>query len=245
MADAKTGLKILNTKPGVVNREYGEVYFEPVSGKGQYYIYYMPYKNEGRSNYPRGTYLKPENTASEPWINTMADAAKVASRSTAAVVEFQSIDALNSYFPMEVIATAKETDELLSRNAGKPFLVFPEDRERSIRMRNDLPYSWIQKGVQTSFNAEARKGEFYTWQLGVYALQDLDEVNVTFSDLTTPAGTKLPASLISCFNTTGINYDGKSFAKTIAIPDRRSRRYGVASTYRPRQKKDCIRALQQ
>ncbi len=220
VADAKTGGKILNVKTGVVNREYGEVYFEPTSGKGQYYIYYMPYKNEGRSNYPRGTYLKPENTASEPWASALADATKSSSRTTASVVEFQSIDALNSFFPMEVTATAKETDALIARNAGKPFLVFPEERERAIRMRKDLPYSWIQKGVQTSFNAQARKGEFYTWQLGVYALQELSAVTVAFSDLTTPAGAKLPASLITCFNTNGITYDAKTFVKSIDIPQK-------------------------
>src|SRR5258708_22872946 len=51
--DSATGKLIFNKKPGVVNREYGEISFEPVSGKGVYYIYYMPYRNEGRSNYPK------------------------------------------------------------------------------------------------------------------------------------------------------------------------------------------------
>ncbi|MEO6813545.1 MAG: glycoside hydrolase domain-containing protein, partial [Ginsengibacter sp.] len=56
--DAQTGRKVLNIKSGTLNREYGEIYFEPVSGKGIYYVYYIPYKNEGRSNYPKGVYLK-------------------------------------------------------------------------------------------------------------------------------------------------------------------------------------------
>ena len=63
--DAKTQQRILNVKSGTLNREFGEIYFEPVSGPGIYYVYYMPYKNEGRSNYPKGVYLKPENTASQ------------------------------------------------------------------------------------------------------------------------------------------------------------------------------------
>jgi hypothetical protein len=40
-----------------VNRESGEIYFEAKAGK--YFVYFMPYKNEGRSNYPKGVYLKP------------------------------------------------------------------------------------------------------------------------------------------------------------------------------------------
>ena len=52
--DAKTKQKITNVKAGNINRESGEVVFEPTSGKGTYFVYYMPYKNEGRSNYPQG-----------------------------------------------------------------------------------------------------------------------------------------------------------------------------------------------
>ena len=61
--DATTSRKITNVKIGTINRETGELYFEPVSGKGIYYVYYLPSKNEGRSNYPKGVYLKPEITA--------------------------------------------------------------------------------------------------------------------------------------------------------------------------------------
>src|ERR1700751_5799659 len=37
--DAKTGQKILNVKTVDINRESGIILFEPVSGKGNYYIY--------------------------------------------------------------------------------------------------------------------------------------------------------------------------------------------------------------
>ena len=72
--DAKTLQKITNVKIVSVNRETGEIYFEPTSGSGTYYVYYLPYKNEGRSNYPRGTYLKPENTASSDWLDAVNSA---------------------------------------------------------------------------------------------------------------------------------------------------------------------------
>ena len=69
--DAGTHKKIMNVKTFVLDREHGEIAFEPLSGKGKYYIYYMPYKNEGRSNYPKGVYLEPENTASSQWLENL------------------------------------------------------------------------------------------------------------------------------------------------------------------------------
>ncbi len=94
--DAKTHLKILNVTSGTLAREYGEVFFEPASGSGEYYIYYMPYKNEGRSNYPKGVYLKPDTTASVEWLNALRSDNNIPA---ATVKEFQSIDAFNSFYP--------------------------------------------------------------------------------------------------------------------------------------------------
>ena len=83
----------------------------------------------------------------------------------------ESINAFNSFYPMEVIATAAETKKLVEKNNGKSFLVFPESRLYSIRMKNDLPQRWILQGIQNSFSDIALRGEFFTFQLGVYALQ--------------------------------------------------------------------------
>ena len=85
----------------------------------------MPYKNEGRSNYPKGVYLKPENTASEKWLNSITNTKDFPS---AKVARFGSINAFNSFDPMEIIATKKETEQLIQQNKNEPFLIFPEDR---------------------------------------------------------------------------------------------------------------------
>ncbi|HVU56813.1 MAG TPA: glycoside hydrolase domain-containing protein [Puia sp.] len=228
--DSATGKIVLNKATGVINRESGELFFEPVSGKGIYYIYYMPYRNEGRSNYPRGVYWKPDTTATAGWLGQVKGASgktvKGAARTVAckALVE-QSIDAFNSFYPMEVIATSKETDALVNANKGKAFLVFPEDRERSIRMRNDLPYQWISTGagmVQDNVGivATVDKGEYYAYQLGVYALKDMQDVKVSFSDMRGPGGVKITSDRISCINTNGVRYDGTSFIKRVDIPER-------------------------
>ena len=71
--DAATGKKILNVKIVNITRETGTVFFEPVSGKGTYFIYYMPYIYEGRNTYyPKGVYYKPENTADAQWLTSFS-----------------------------------------------------------------------------------------------------------------------------------------------------------------------------
>ncbi len=212
--DATTHQKVTNVKPGMINREYGEVFFEPVSGKGTYYVYYMPYKNEGRSNYPRGVYLKPENTASADWLKTIDGSNDVQS---ATVKEFQSIDEFNSFYPMEVIATKDETNQLIEKHKSEKFLVFPEDRLNSIRMVNDLPKRWIDKGPQGNFKGEAARGENFSFQLGVYALQNLEDVKVTFSDLASSSGKIISAKNLFCINTNGIGYDAIPLTKTVNV----------------------------
>ncbi|MES1220910.1 MAG: glycoside hydrolase domain-containing protein [Bacteroidota bacterium] len=215
--DAKTGQKILNVKTGIINNEKGEVYFEPVSGRGDYYIYYMPAKNEGRSNYPKGVYLKPENTASAEWLQSINEK----TITNTVTKEIQSIDAFNSFYPMEVIATAKETSAIIAKSKRKDFIVFPENRLNPIKMTEHLPQRWIQKGLTSSFTASASKGEYYAFQLGLFALKQVDEVSVEFSDIKDGKGHTIAAKNISCINTSGIDYRGNAFSKTVNVEEDR------------------------
>ncbi len=214
VVDAKTQQRILNVKVEDINREEGTIYFEPTSGAGDYYVYYMPYKNEGRSNYPKGVYLKPDTTASTAWLNAIS-----ANNIPAATVKaFESINAFNSFYPMEVIATQKETGAIIQSSTNKSFIVFTEDRMHPIKMTNDLPQRWIEKGIQQSFTDTASKGENFAYQLGVFALKDLQNVKITFSDLSASNGNKISAQNISCLNTDGTSYDDKSIHFTVNVP---------------------------
>lgn len=212
--DAKTGKNILNVKTADITRERGTIFFEPVSGKGTYYIYYMPYIDEGsKVYYPKGVYYKPENTADSNWLAQIKDKAAT----NCSVIAIQSINAFNSLYPMEVIATATETKNLIAKNSNSAFLVFPEDRLHSIRMKNDLPQRWILKGIQTSFSDTALRGEYLAFQLGVYALQDLKDVEIRFSDLKSNEGKLILAKNISCINTDGVTYDGDVFSNKVDV----------------------------
>jgi len=212
--DAKTGTKVNNVKSVDVNRESGTILFEPISGNGTYYIYYMPYIYDGpKSYYPKGVYQKPEQTATAAWLAGINNNLN----SNCVVKEIQSINAFNSFYPMEVIATASETNNLIEKYNGQPFIVFPENRNNSIRMKYDLPQRWILKGVQHSFSETGLRGEYVAFQLGVYALQDVHDVTITFTDLKNAAGKTIAAKNISCINTDGTKYDGSVFKSKVDV----------------------------
>ncbi|WP_369048900.1 glycoside hydrolase domain-containing protein [Tenacibaculum sp. UWU-22] len=214
--DAQTGKIISNVKTIEITREKGILLFEPISGKGTYYVYYMPYIDEGSANYPKGNYVKSENTANKKWLKKTKSKIK----DNCIVSEIQSVNAFNSFYPMEVIATAAETKNLIAKNGNTPFLVFPEDRLHSIRMKYDLPQRWILKGVQTSFSDTALRGEYLAFQLGVYALQDLKDVKIQFSDLKNNQGNIISKKTMSCLNTDGVKYDGTVFSKQVDVAKR-------------------------
>jgi len=209
--DAKTGNKILNVKTGNINRETGEIWFEPTSGAGDYYVYYMPYKNEGRSNYPKGVYLKPEQTATTEWLNNIKTPVK------AEVMEIQSINEFNSLYPMQVIAMQAEVNSLLAKNKNAAYILFPEDRMHPIIMQNDIPQRWIQNNSNKIFTDTAARGENFTFQIGVLALNDLKQVKINFTDFLF-GNNRIPKNNITCFNEEGISYDDKpvKFAVNVA-----------------------------
>jgi Family of unknown function (DUF6067) len=212
--DAITQQRVTDVKKGTLNREYGEIYFEPVSGRGTYYVYYMPYKNEGGSNYPKGVYLKPDTTASADWLNGLNTNSSIP---LATVKEIQSIDSFNTFYPMEVIATKAETELLVQQNKSEAYLVFPEDRLHSIRMSKDLPQRWIETGPKNNFKSEVLKGENFAFQSGIYALQNLGNVKINFTNLTSETGKIISSQNIFCINTRGVGYDGVPFGKTVNI----------------------------
>lgn len=220
--DGSTGKRVMNVFRGEVNREYGELVFQPVSGSGLYDIYYLVNHMKGRSNYPTVIYPEPEKTASSEWIQRHdLDKDGLSSRNLprAEVLEIQSINEFNSFYPMEIIATRKEVSQLLENYSDMPYLVFPESREFPIRMKNDLPFRWIQKGPQKKFKATALKGEYFAFQLGLFASRkSIKDVEIGFKDLEKVQGKALiPASGFTSFNTQGINWKGEKFDKKVSV----------------------------
>lgn len=217
MVDGESNKAIDNVHAITVNREYGDILFQPVSGPGTYYIYYMPHRMTGRKNYPTVKYLQPKATADKAWLNKWKDKTKKLPEAT--VKAFQSIDKFNSFYPMEVIATADEVKKLAEKHKEKTFLLFPEDRKFPIRMTGDLPFRWIQQGVRDEFQGEAAKGEYYAFQVGVYAAKnDIADIFTRFSDLKQVDGKEwIPAAALRCFNVAGTDWTGKRFDKITPV----------------------------
>lgn len=214
VVDSTTNKRILNVLAVNIGRESGTIFFEPVAGDQKYFVYYLPYKVDRKSNYPNAKYLKPQQTASDDWTS-YAFTNDVA---VAKVESIEAVNAINSFYPMEVIATAAEVKKLISTNAGKTYMVFPEDRMHVIRMKHDLPQRWILKGLTNVFEGQAKRGENYAYQLGIYPVtKDLSDVTVSFSALKSKSGQIIPARLMSCLNTTGIDFKGDALIKNVDV----------------------------
>ena len=114
VVDATSGERITNVLALAVNREYGDILFEPKTVPCDYYIYFMPYRSEGRKNYPNVKYDPPSATADTGWLaaNGLTPDKLPALRPDAfpraEVVELQSADEFSAFTPMELIATAAE-----------------------------------------------------------------------------------------------------------------------------------------
>ena len=208
------GAPISNVRRGVITQDVGDFDFEPTAGPGRYYLYFLPFKSGGKSNYPNVTYLPVMSTADTAWLSALG---RSSAPPSAIVEQFEAVDSLNSFAPMEVIATGDEMAMLERAHATSPYLVFPEDRLHSIRMRDQLPQRWVERGPARMFSDTARRGEFLAFQLGVYARQPLANVRVRFSDL--HAGARvMPASRLTPINTGGITWEGKPFATRVDVP---------------------------
>ena len=80
----------------------------------------------GSRYYPTVNYPPFENTASADWVKkNKLSGKKAPSLPAARIVQFQAIDQLNSFYPMEVIATADETARLLKNILPRTIFCLP------------------------------------------------------------------------------------------------------------------------
>lgn len=225
VVDATTCQRVRNVVRIEVNREYADLVFQPKTVPGEYYVYYLPYIVQTGCGGYSGGYLPAENTADAEWVKrNHVKADELANGDwrrlpEAKVLEFQARTDFDSFYPMEVVATAQEVKTFRAQHAAEPYLLFPEDRRLPIRMRDDLPKRWIDRGPARTFAGEAQRNEYYAWQIGLYASkQPLDDLQVTFSDLQPATGGKpIPGTALKCFNLGGVDAYGKPFQKKLDV----------------------------
>ena len=194
IVEASSGKLVQNILPLQINREYGDILFQPLNGPGQYDVYFLKYKPDGKSNYPKIKYPRFSSSASPDWLSK-AETAKQHLKDLphASLVQFQSVDEFNSFYPMELIASKDEVTSLIRKNASSDYLVFSESRDHSIRMTTDLPAKWISDGPWKDFSTKAKKGEYLTFQLGIYAVKkNIRDIKISFSPLKQGGRTVVP-----------------------------------------------------
>ena len=214
IVNAASGDTIQNIHRLQVNNEKCRIIFGPVEKTGTYYFYYLPYEVQKEFGFYDKNYLPEEPAPSENWLSrNLADVEKL---SKAFLVEFQSRSAFDSFYPMEIIPLASEKRKFLAK-VKTEFLVFPEGRENPIRMKDEIPLKWIERGITNQFSAEALRNEYFAFQLGIFAHKmGLQNVQVKYSDFTN--GDKiLKASQFTCINTGGVDPYGNSFVKKVDV----------------------------
>ncbi|MGQ9610882.1 MAG: glycoside hydrolase domain-containing protein [bacterium] len=212
--DSSTGERINNVLILEIKREYGDIVFQPKTAPGEYEIYYMPYNADAIPWAYNTKYLKFEDTADPIWRDSISLQENL---HKAEVIEIQARTEFDRFDPMEVIATESEVDELLQKYDNN-YLLFPEDRKHPIRMKDYIPFYWIEKGPSSKFNGLAFRGEFYVFQVGVFAAKkSIEDISITFHDIKSDDGQIITGDLFKCFNKGGIDWLGRPFEKLINI----------------------------
>ncbi len=214
--ESATGKQVANVARAQISRECADIVFQP-NDPGEYDIYYMLYSPTEQSN-------------DQAWLDRVSGD-KWKSLPEAKLVEIQARGEFERFDPMEVIATRAETDDLLKRTPLKTYLLFPEDRLHPVKMTDYLPQRWIQTGPSNRFAGEAARGEFYVFQVGVWAARaPIDDITVGASGLKpVSGGAGIAASEFRCFNLGGQDWLGRPVVRRcpVAFGKVRSLWFGV------------------
>lgn len=212
---ARTGEEMQPVYIHSIGCEAGEIAFFPASGAGVYEVYYMRFEGTTRAPYPVITYMPHPETDSPEYRELRLNWPRLPA---AELIRLESRNTLHSFYPMEVIAADREVDRLLDEH--RHFLIFGESREHPIRMKNRIPHRWVHSGAFKDIVLEARKGEYLTFQLGIYAHKsDLKAITARYANLTAlRGGGHIPGEAITCFNLGGIDCKGRPFEKNLNLP---------------------------
>lgn len=213
--NASTGDTVKNIERIEVNNERCHIRFGPVKQAGTYYFYYLPYEVQPGHGFYNKNYYPREETASADWLIKSRRLEK--NVQNAKIVSIESRTGFDSFFPMEVAASAKEA-AVYQKKFTSDFYLFPEDRKFPIRMREKLPLKWMNVKPGMAFKGQAQPNEYYAFQIGVWSPDTkITDIRYTASALKTSNGNEIPAQAFTCFNTEGVDPYGKKFEKKLNI----------------------------
>lgn len=212
------GKVVANVLRGAIDQASGELVFEARQA-GVYAVYYQPYLSNGRSNYPTVSYATPKDTAEAGWASKAGhDATHWRTLPSATVLRYEGVSDFDAYTAMERVATPTEVQQLLAAHPTQALWLFPETRVYPVRMFDQLPQRWAQRGPGGELADQALRGEYLSFQIGLWTPRaTLDHVQVAFSDLHGPDGAILPASALTSFNQGGVDFTGKPFSTRVDV----------------------------
>ncbi|MEO8852456.1 MAG: glycoside hydrolase domain-containing protein, partial [Ginsengibacter sp.] len=102
--NATTGDTIQNVYRISVSDERCDIAFGPVTKRGKYYFYYLPYKPDTNAGYYQYGYLFPKMPDAE-WIdkNHLSDKTNISKLTSASCEVLESRTEFDSFYPMEII----------------------------------------------------------------------------------------------------------------------------------------------
>ena len=158
------------------------VEFHPSAGPGLYYLYYGACES---------VLFEPSEEFKRKAATGKAAAAKA--------LRIEARCRGDAFDAMEIVALDDELAELLARHPEAPYLVFPEDRDRPIRLQFEIPADWAIGGPRIPLVLQADRNEYRVFQLGIWACRkEMPDVAVKATELRSACGAVLPASAIQC-----------------------------------------------
>lgn len=225
LVDLTTKEKIRNFAITEFNREEVDLVFEPKTIPGKYALYYLPLQpnpkvRTGQSKYE---YLPLTDMADDVFLerigldaNRYLEVGILENMPRATLVAMQARSAHDNFYPMNVIAKEEEV-KALKENYNTDFILFPEDRQYPICMKDYLPIRWIENLPKKSFSADVEKGEYFAFQVGVFASKKaVKNLNITWDDLKYD-GQIIKADAMEIINRDIVDIYGKKSTKSISV----------------------------
>lgn len=210
------GHAVANVLRRRVDQASATLVFEPTQGAGRYYVYFQPFRQTGSRNYPKLDYLKWQDTAAPAWSARIGASApaRLDALPRAKVAGYEAVDPFDAYTGMERIATPAEIAQVSRGAQQAPFLLFGEDRDHPVRMFDQLPQRWAARGPGKPLHLSAARGEFLSFQLGLWTPnRALNDVRITLESLQGAGGARIDTSKLHRFALGGTDYTGQAFTR--------------------------------
>jgi len=208
--DLKSGNPIPNVRIDHLSAESTQLSFEPVSGPGEYAVYFLPVQLEGGA-FPVGKYLPPASSADAAWLKDHAASPAAA----ASPIRWEAVSAHDAWTAAEVIASAAELAALRTASGNLAAAIVPKDA-RSFRMNHTLSRDLALAGTaNTPIRLSARPGESLVFPVVIWSPnRDLSGVTAAFSG---PATWLNPASIV-CLSTHRTDWNGIASVVPVSVP---------------------------